>query len=236
MLARATMSQSFYHRIVADQSLQGVPRNSLGGQPILHKSQLWPTCKLCGEKMLLFFQFDLRREFETPFIPGSHLLVFACWRHDDIATLYHPSGRRLPPSFWEQSDGHYRLLLNRPSGTEIVLERETRIVPHTLSFSKQPEQLEATPFGYELGTMEAKVGGVPHWLQDPEEYRCCCGAPMRYFCQLPEYFEFPKVPGAPNQPNGISDNVYILFLGNAVYFLACEQQCSPFAIIPVMQN
>lgn len=184
--------------------------------------------------MLFFMQCDLRAEFETPFVPGSHLLVFACWQHDDIASLYRPLA--LPPAFWERSDGHYQLLLNRPSPTEEVLEADARLIPHALSFSKQAERAKATAFGYDIGAEEAKIGGLPCWLQEPVEYRCCCGAPMRYFCQLPEYFEFPKAASAPNQPHGVSDSFYILFLGNAVYFLGCEQQCSPFAVIPVMQR
>jgi len=186
--------------------------------------------------MLFLLQCDLSQEFDVPFVPDSHLLVFACWQHDDIATLYGQSGSTLPPSFWEQSDGHYQLLLNRPSDDEVILESDVRLIPHALTFSKTPEQLTETPYGYDNGAEVAKIGGAPCWLQDPEEYRCCCGAPMRYFCQLPEYFEFPKTAEAPNQPNGISNNHYILFLGNAVYFLACEKQCSPFAIMAVMQN
>lgn len=186
--------------------------------------------------MLFFLQFDLRQDFKMPFIPGSHFLVFACCRHDDIASLYHSCGSELPPAFWDQSDGHYQLLLNGPTDAEIVLEEDARFVAHTLFFSEQPEQSETTPYGYDIGIEETKIGGLPCWLQDPEEYRCCCGAPMRFFCQFPENFEFPKAAGAPNQPNGFSDKCYILFLGNAIYFLACEQQCSPFAVIPVMQN
>ena len=186
--------------------------------------------------MLFFVQLDLRPEFDTPFIPGSHLLVFACWQHDDIASLYSPAGSKLPPRFWEQSDGHYQFLLNRPSGTEVVHDRDVRLVTHSLSFSKHAERPQATPFGYDRGVEEAKVGGIPCWLQDPEEYTCCCGAPMRYFCQFPENFEFPKAPNSPQQPHGISDNYYTLFLGNALYFLACEQQCSPFAVVCAMQN
>lgn len=227
------MPQSFYHRIVANKSFAGVPRDSLGGQPILHPSQAWPKCRRCGEKMLFFLQFDLRSEFETPFASGSHLLVFACSKHDDIASLY---GSRLPPAFWEKTEGHYQLILNRPSQTEVVLESDSRLVPHALSFSKEAEVSRATSHGYEVGAEDAKIGGVPCWLQDPGDYRCCCGAPMKYLCQLPEYFEFPKAVGAPEQTNSPSDPSYTLFLGNAVYLLACEQQCSPFAVMAEMQN
>jgi hypothetical protein len=230
------MAPPSYHRVVADKCVHAVARDSLGGRPNLGESQTWPLCKLCGERMLFYLQFDLRPEFETPFISGSHFLVFACCQHDDIASLLPRSGIALPPEFWEQTGGHYELLFNRPHQAEVVLETDARIVPHKLSFSKQPERLRATPFGYDVGAEEAKIGGVPCWLQDPEEYRCYCGAPMRYFCQLPEYFEFPKAAGAPIQPNGVSGDSYILFLGNAVYFLACEKQCSPFAVIAVMQN
>jgi hypothetical protein len=59
---------------------------------------------------------------------------------------------------------------------------------------------------------------------------------MRFLCQLPENYPFRKAKNAPAQPDPFSQTDYGLFLGNAVYLLACEARCSPFAVHPVVQN
>jgi len=59
---------------------------------------------------------------------------------------------------------------------------------------------------------------------------------MRFVCQAPENWRFAKKPEAPEQPDSVSANDYILFLGNEVYVFACEAQCDPRAVHVVVQN
>ena len=80
-----------------------------------------------------------------------------------------------------------------------------------------------------------KVGGTPSWAQDPEYYRCACGADLMYLCHVPEGMEFAVHPGQPEQPYSLGDS-YGLFLSNEVYLLACPAHCDPAAVWPVNQN
>jgi hypothetical protein len=59
---------------------------------------------------------------------------------------------------------------------------------------------------------------------------------MRFLCQVPLDYPFAKLPNAAAQPNGFSFTDYGLFLGNETYFFACEAQCNPLAVLPVVQN
>ena len=128
------------------------------------------------------------------------------------------------------------MLLARPEDEKRFLEPDDRVSPRKIEFARRTESIENLDLGYEIGVECAKVGGVPGWAQDPEHYTCGCGAPMEYFAMLPECFEFPTVSGAPVQPNGTGDDHYLLFLGNANYFMACSKQCSPFSVVTCMQN
>jgi hypothetical protein len=71
--------------IVTDRPAKRGDRNSVGGFPILAKSQAHPRCKICDAKMALFLQFDLKVEFATGLRPGSHLLAFMCPTHNDCS-------------------------------------------------------------------------------------------------------------------------------------------------------
>jgi hypothetical protein len=80
------------------------------------------------------------------------------------------------------------------------------------------------------------VGGVPYWINFACEPPCACGGRLRFICQIPEHFGFPKLPGAPAQPNSFSQADYCYLLGNFVYLLACDRQCDPRAAIAVCDN
>jgi len=128
------------------------------------------------------------------------------------------------------------MILARPEDEKRFLKLDERITPHRIEFIRRTESIEHLAPGCDTGADHAKVGGVPCWAQDPESYNCGCGAPMHYFAMLPENFEFPTASGAPIQPNGTGDDHYLLFLGNVNYFMACSKQCSPYAVLTVMQN
>lgn len=237
-------------------------RDSVGGRPILPENVPLPVCE-CGKRMTLYFQFDIRTEFGLPFITGSHLSVFMCACHNDApAAIY---GEPLPDRFWTSRRSSmkkirfYEILLHGPGIPEVIHSEDERLVAQGMHFSREAEEirqedaegnetvvtLEPHP-KYPGTSLDAgkpvrgrpgfKIGGHPSWAQDTELHTCCCGAEMRFLCQIPEDFPFRKRPEAPSQPDSFSANDYALFLGNSIYLFACESQCSQWALIPVCQN
>jgi hypothetical protein len=233
-------------------------RDSIGGRPILPAGVPCPTCD-CGRRMTLFLQFDVRREFGLPFLPGSHMCVFMCPVHNDAPEMLNTS-RQLPQRFWERrlmidgSTRFYELYLHHPgnSAGEVVHPSDEILLPKQLRFVLQDEvadddavtlRAHAKYAGVSLsvgdvvgGVQGFKVGGQPAWALAPEVHRCCCGAEMRFICQVPLDWPFAKLPEAPEQPDTFSNDDYSLFLGNETYVFACEAQCDPRAVHVVVQN
>ncbi|EFL07374.1 MULTISPECIES: hypothetical protein [Actinomycetes] len=218
-------------------------RNTFGGRPILPESEDWPEC-YCGARMVLFFQLDVPPDI--PRFGGDHLLVFQCPVHNDAACLRENS-EQLPRRYWEEPRiwGHpgafWRIMLHRDATGPADAEE-----PHLLGCELvlRPEcetetGWRAVPSGeieLSVGRGEFKVGGLPRWQQDPEGHRCACGAEMLFLCGLPEDVGFKSGPGQPEQPDSSYSDAYVLFLGNAVYLLACPEHCHPAAVWPVPQN
>lgn len=232
-----------------------VQRDSIGGRPILPSDHSWPTCE-CGARMVLFLQFDLLPEFGLPFLPGSHLSVFMCPVHNDAPEIF--NDHLLPDDFWERRrmiDGQmrfYELFLHRPEVPEVTHPPDPTLLTQSLCFSKRAEEpdrenvaLSTHPeypgvslsVGEVVGGVQGlKVGGQPSWVQAPEVHSCCCGAEMRFVCQIPLDWPFPKCPDASEQPNSFSRTDYCLFLGNETYLFACQAQCNTRAVHCVVQN
>ncbi|OMI33281.1 hypothetical protein SPAR_42274 [Streptomyces sparsogenes DSM 40356] len=214
---------------VGSEPLDRPARNSVGGRPFLDEGQEWPEC-FCGERMALFFQLDVPQDVE-PF-GGDHLLVFHCRAHNDASEPQLTGDGRLVPRYWDAPQPPYpgpfwRVLLQRHAVLPAA-ETEPSVIPLPLTlrpFADTPE-----------GTQGFKVGGTPSWAQDPECYRCACGADLVYVCQVPEGMEFAVHPGQPEQAYSIRAEAYWLFLGNEVYVLACPDHCDPAAAWPVNQN
>jgi hypothetical protein len=123
------------------------------------------------------------------------------------------------------------VLLNPPGPSTTAPLADPFLEPAALGLV--PYQ-DAAPDG--RGHQLFKLGGTPSWAQDPERYRCACGAEMRYLAQVPENFGFIKQEEAPEQPDAFDDDSYGLFLGNEVYFHACAARCHPGAVWPINQN
>ncbi|MFI6520445.1 hypothetical protein ACIBF1_33180 [Spirillospora sp. NPDC050679] len=217
---------------IGTEPLDRPARNSVGGRPFLDDDQDWPEC-FCGERMSLFFQFDIPPDLE-PF-GGDHLLVFQCRTHNDASEPHFADGR-LVPRYWDAPQPPYprpfwRVLLQRravlplPEAEPSVCARPLALRP----FMDIPDEEGRGVEGF-------KAGGAPSWAQDPEHHRCACGADLVYLCQVPEDMEFAAYPGQPEQPDHFSGDTYVLFLGNEVYLLACPAHCDPAAIWPVNQN
>ncbi|WP_017583289.1 hypothetical protein [Nocardiopsis valliformis] len=219
---------------VGSEVLDRPTRNSIGGWPFLNEGQEWPEC-FCGERLLLFFQLDLPLAL-GPF-GGDHLLVFHCRTHNDAAIPEKTDGRQLMPEYWNASlDELYprpfwRVLIQRRAANPSM---EPEYFFRSLPLMLRP--FEDIPNERGKGDQIFKVGGMPSWAQDPEYYRCACGADLVYVCQVPEGMGFAVVPGQPEQPDGGSPGEYELFLGNEVYLLACPEHCDPAAAWPVTQN
>lgn len=196
----------------------------LGGMPTLPAGALRPHCRMCGQLLTAFFQTEFPAGLDAPFVPGSRLTVFACPTHDDVpATL--PAGR-LPELFWERNDGHYAAYFVKPAFDVMSHPSDGRITPVGLALEIVEEDALPEP-GF-------KIGGAPAIFDEPVEYWCPCGAQLALVCQLPAGLEIPIEPEAPRQPNGHSDDTYVLFRGKETYVFACANQCDPRAVLAVV--
>jgi hypothetical protein len=206
--------------------------------------------------MVLFLQFDVQADFGLPFQTGSHLSVFMCPRHNDAPEMF--SDLQLPAAYWERRlriDGtirFYELFLHRAGVAAHIQAADEHLLPQQIEFELTQEVADNQKIpllmhpqfpGVSLsidetvgGLQGLKVGGQPSWAQGPEVHRCSCGAAMRFLCQIPENWPFPKLPKAPKQADSFSADDYCLFLGNEVYLFACEAQCDPRAVHVVVQN
>ena len=204
--------------------------NTIGGRPILAAGQDWPECH-CGLRMIFFFQLAVPDD--VPAFGGDHLLVFQCPKDNDAC--FPPATPQLPDRYWDEPPPpndrpFWRILIHR--GGDPHPDADPYLQPRSLVLRRTTEAVNE----YGNGTRAFKVGGTPSWAQDPERYRCACGADLTFLCQVPEDHEFDTLPGQEEQPGWYRSNNYALFLGNEVYILACPAHCHPSAAWPVNQN
>lgn len=228
-------------------------RNTIGGWPVLPAQEPWPLC-FCGERMVLFFQFDIPSDIAA--FGGDHVLVFQCPAHND-AVVTEGALERLPERFWDNPPPLYtapgafwRIMLHRDD-TVPAVNADPYLLPRVLNIQPTTEHVTLwhpdegladegdTDQAFAdrgVGRREFKIGGVPSWAQERESYTCCCGAELVYVCQVPEDTGFDKQPHQPEQLDTFNSNKYGLFLGNENYILACPAHCHPAAAWPVNQN
>ncbi len=219
------------HRVTVHGSA-GLSRDSVGGVLLLDAEEP-PVCAICGGRLALFLQSDVREGFGLAVTAGSHLVVMMCPFHNDIPELL-PAGR-LPDRYWTEGAGHCLLRLVPPTAPLRQLPEDPFVKAGALRFEPTEESVRAVA-GVARGSQGFKVGGVPSWTQDPESFTCCCGAEMLFLCQVPQDFPFPKREDAPEQPDAFSKVDYCLFLGNETYLFACARQCDPGAVWAIVQN
>lgn len=224
--------QPAYAIEVGTEPLDRPARDSLGGRAFLDITQEWPNC-FCGERMVLFFQFDIPSDLKH--FGGDHLLVFQCPEHCDASSPELANGR-LVPRYWDAPQPSYpgpfwRVLLQRHA-VLVAEEAEPSVCALPLTLRPFVDAVNSNS----CGSQGFKAGGTPSWAQGPEYYRCACGADLVFVCQVPEDMGFAVYPGQPEQPEGVGIDTYILFLGNEVYLLACPDHCDPAAVWPVNQN
>lgn len=195
-----------------------------------------PRCRICDAQMALFYQLDIRAEFDVPFQQGSHLLVFMCPTHNEIPgipAIYNDSP--LPEAFWDTDDGHYALRFYRAENLRNDGKLDEYISSHDLRFERAEEEVQDFD-DFKVGSYKFKIGGVPGWMNYSVDKNCPCGGKMSFVCQTPDGFGFRQTPTAPEQPDSFSSVKYCLFLGNHVNILACDRQCDSRALIATCDN
>jgi hypothetical protein len=203
-------------------------RASISGNAIIPEDMNIPKCRLCGKELMLFLQFDVEEKFSLIFASGSHFVLFMCPNCNEIPTFERYEDGLLPEDFWDKTEGHFFASLHRPGKNEIVIKQ----LPYLQHFRLDFVPIDSQP--YPCDTI--RIGGLPYWLQFPEQYTCPCGAPMKFLCQIPENFGFPKCLEAPEQPDSFSEDEYCLFLGNEIYVFACAKQCNDRAVWITVQG
>jgi hypothetical protein len=211
-------------------------RSSIGGYPVLPVGESWPVCaqEKCGQRLGLFFQFEVEDRFGLPFERGSTLSVFACIKHDDpfeeLDTMDPKPHDRLPDNYWNHLN--YVIFFAAPGKQQQLPEREP-----FLECSKLIAHPESEPSGSveALNYKNIKIGGLPFWIQKPKRWNCSCGSKMEFLCSVPGDLSFPCAQGSPRQPNGRADS-YFLFLGLSTYVFACRSRCHPRAVVAIRQN
>jgi hypothetical protein len=219
-------------------------RNSVGGKPILPAELPWPRCS-CGERLVMFFQFDVQQRFGLPFRSGSHFSAFMCPAHNDPPESL-SSGMGLPKNYWKRRHAQegvkdfYQLVLHLPGTEERLDSLEPHLLHQSITFERRSEPT-AEPLhpGVSVAMSDSfkgldafKVGGQPHFVHGTDGGTCTCGARLVFLCQVPNSFGFPRAKGALEQPDTFNSDYYTLFLGNFAYIFACEAQCNPLAVYP----
>jgi len=218
------------HLIKQTYDENAIECGSIGGQIILEKEQSIPKCATCNNAMVQYFAIDIKPEFNSPFKTGSRLSMFCCPEHDDTA-LEQYSGRdtQVQPSFDTQVHVHYSIVFNTPDSQTQILGKEPRLIEKTLYAQESPEEIEENEHvGIQSKCYESKIGGEASWLNYSVNLKCNCGGKLAFVCQLKDCYDFFHGEG--------SSDYYTLLNGNFIFILACENQCSPYAVIPVCDN
>ena len=204
--------------IISDNSI--LYRNSIGGYPILPKGYSWPRCPESNKKMVLFLQSDL--EFQGS--KNYHLIIFMSPEVNEIPSFdYLENGKPLPELFWEKRVQHFKVILFTGE-EELSKEQDQYLVYQELIWTDSQD------------SSSIKLGGVPNWIQDPENHDGPNHEKLSLLVEIPENFTFPKQESAPEQPDSFSAEDYCLFLGNHVYIFGSIEFKNPEATWVTVQN
>lgn len=176
--------------------------DKLGGLPFGVPDALWPVCKDCGKPQSLLAQFAHHSERLDLGKAGRVLSVFQC-NHDPGMC-----------STWEGGSGANACLITEPEEStdkltspptpETITEREVRVVEWTVEddglseseaarFFHADSYFELPRLKTELVPTSTRLGGVPHWIQSPDE---APGAPWQFVGQLDSTYSFLRAPEA----------------------------------------
>jgi hypothetical protein len=165
-------------RLSEELPAQSSPQDKLGGLPWGLRLSQWPTCRECGKSQSLLAQFvhdpkrlDLGR-------PGRVMSVFQC-NHDPGMCSTWEGGSGANACFVTEPEDMIAGLAPLPSDSPIV-EREARISgwlerddgiskAEAAHFFSEAHFLQLPESEIAKATMSTKLGGVPHWIQSPDE-------------------------------------------------------------------
>lgn len=169
------MPLPLFEIVPAEASATGIALR-VGGTPPLAKEQ-WPRCATCGEPMA--FRFTLVHQPEAlDLSPFEAVRVFSC---DDAAFKCRPdtadsgANQVVGATSAEEDTGTVRFGVLRPA------HEDTAALTVDLN-EATPEQSAAYEAAQEAAP-KSKIGGVPIWLQGPQE-TSSDGAQMEMVAQL----------------------------------------------------
>lgn len=197
------------------------PVMKVGGCPSFFHPTLWPHCAMCGQAMDFLIQIPLQEP-----IAFSHsyamAYIFMCpGKFDERGWLTCHT--------WEPYLGANVVILQNESANVYAPDCSARYPDYAVTLVRSSEPLYhvgADEFDEELNervSRDAKVGGVPGWIQTDETPLClCCGANMRFVAQLHAALDGPL------SANAKDDEKYeFLDFGDVGtgYLFLCENEC-----------
>ncbi len=218
------------HLIKTDASPNGIECGSIGGPIILEKGKVVPKCATCNNNMVQYFAINIKPEFNLPFRAESRLSMFCCPEHDDLALeQYSDMDKEVQPTYNTEVHVHYSIIFNRPESPTENHGIETRLIEKPIYARESEEETDEDEYlGMRSTCYKSKIGGFPSWLNYVVNLKCTCGGKLSYICQIADAYDFYHG----ENPT----DYYNLLNGNFIFILACENQCSPYAVIPVCDN
>ena len=197
-------------RIAAELPPQAGPEDKLGGLPWGLSPKLWPVCRDCGKSQSLIAQFLHHPERLDLGRPGRVLSVFIC-NHDPGMCETWDGGSGANACFITEPEDMIFGATAAPQDSPI-LESEARIVEwldredgiaedDAHKFFRAAEFYELPETELDKPSWSTRLGGVPRWIQDPDE------APegdWTFVGQLDSHYSFFQAPVMSN-PDVVAD-------------------------------
>jgi hypothetical protein len=183
-------------------SPQVAHEDKLGGLPFGLSPVRWPVCKDCGKPQSLLAQFAHHPERLDLGRTGRVLSVFQC-NHDPGMCRTWEGGSGANACVITEPEESTGALTGAPS-PDTATEREARIVgwqeqddglnaDEAARFFNADSYFELPRLKTELVPAGTRLGGVPHWVQSPDE---APSSPWQFVGQLDSTYSFLRPPRA----------------------------------------
>ncbi len=126
--------------------------------------------------------------------------------------------------YWEASVCFSFIERNYWATAKVFLFRKNKILSQNGVIEGESEKICKVSRCY-----DSKIGGFPSWLNYGVNLNCTCGGKLSFICQLSDrhsLFYYGEKPA----------EYYHLLNDNYIFLLGCENQCTPYAVIPVCDN
>lgn len=165
-------------RLAQELPAQSRFEDKLGGLPWGLPAKMWPICKDCGKSQSLLAQFEHSPERMDLGRTGRVLNVFQC-NHDPGMCSTWEGGSGANACFVLEPEDLTASLTAAPSD-DPPLEREARVVQwierddgigplETSAYFSGEKYFAMDHSQHEKATMSTRLGGVPFWIQSPDE-------------------------------------------------------------------